>query len=133
MEPITDKSFTGGEGLVRVWNATNGFLQVCDDGHLLQGQTSAWVAECEIVNNLIEEGLLVALGKNGKQNGNGKKKKITEESAPSEQDSPVQHVAHSADISDVIETSTTDVSEATPVAEETNNEQQDVSVSVETH
>ena len=60
MEPIYD--IQGETGLIRVWNATQGYLEVSEEGYLLQGETSAWVEETDGVIALIAEGLLVVVG-----------------------------------------------------------------------
>lgn len=62
MEPITDKNFTGAPGLIKVWNNTFGYLDVSEEGHLLQGQKGAWVEENAKVVSLLETGELVAVG-----------------------------------------------------------------------
>ena len=126
MEPILDKSFAGAEGMVRVWNNTNGFLQVCEDGHLLNGQTAAWVQSSAMVDALVADGLLVLLGANGsKSKGNNKKKK--QEAMPSPREPEVQPVALAVD-----ESLHEDVTETTHVVEVTNSENTQDSVSVET-
>jgi hypothetical protein len=60
MEPIYD--IQGKAGLLRVWNATKGYLEVTEEGYLLQGETSAWIEETDAVVDLIKEGLLVVVG-----------------------------------------------------------------------
>lgn len=59
MEPSYEK--VGFKGALRVWNKTNGYLDVSEEGHLLQGQTAAWVEETAEVISLIEQGLLEVL------------------------------------------------------------------------
>lgn len=59
MEPSYEK--VGFKGALRVWNKTNGYLDVSEEGHLLQGQTAAWVQETAEVISLIEQGLLEVL------------------------------------------------------------------------
>lgn len=59
MEPSYEK--VGFKGALRVWNTTNGYLDVSEEGHLLQGQTAAWVEETAEVISLIEQGLLEVL------------------------------------------------------------------------
>lgn len=126
MEPIFDKSFAGAEGMVRVWNATSGFLEVCEDGHLLNGQTSAWVESSAIVDALVADGSLVLLsGTAPKPNGNSKKKK--QEAMPSSPEPEVQLVAPAVE-----ESIPQEVTEAAPVVEVTNSENTQDSVSVET-
>ena len=60
MEPIYD--IQGKAGLLRVWNTTKGYLEVTEEGYLLQGETSAWIEETDAVVDLIKEGLLVVVG-----------------------------------------------------------------------
>ena len=60
MEPIYD--IQGKAGLLQVWNATKGYLEVTEEGFLLQGETSAWIEETDAVVDLIKEGLLVVVG-----------------------------------------------------------------------
>jgi len=59
MEPSYDK--VGHKGTLRVWNKTKGYLDVSEEGHLLTGETAAWVEETEEVVSLIEAGLLELL------------------------------------------------------------------------
>lgn len=59
MEPSYET--VGFKGALRVWNKTNGYLDVSEEGHLLQGQTAAWVQETAEVISLIEQGLLEVL------------------------------------------------------------------------
>ena len=61
MRIITDKSFEGEEGMLLVWNQTPGFLQISEEGHLLQSAVSAWVDETPTVQGLIESGELVVI------------------------------------------------------------------------
>lgn len=61
MRIITDKSFSGEEGMVKVWNPLSGPVQVTDDGHLLDGMTSAWIDDNETLRELIEVGNAVLL------------------------------------------------------------------------
>ena len=60
MEPIYD--IQGKAGLLRVWNTTKGYLEVTEEGFLLQGETSAWIEETDAVVDLIKKGLLVVVG-----------------------------------------------------------------------
>ena len=57
MEPIYDGA--NASGLLKVWNATKGYLDVSTEGHLLTGETTAWVEETPEIISLIEKGLLV--------------------------------------------------------------------------
>jgi len=59
MEPSYGKS--GSKGTIRVWNKTNGYLDVSEEGHLLTGQTAAWVEETDEIVALIDAGLLEVL------------------------------------------------------------------------
>lgn len=59
MEPSYDK--VGPKGTLRVWNKTKGYLDVSEEGHLLTGETAAWVEETDEVVSLIEAGLLELL------------------------------------------------------------------------
>jgi len=59
MEPSYGK--TGSKGTMRVWNKTNGYLDVSKEGHLLMGQTAAWVEETDEIVALIDGGLLEVL------------------------------------------------------------------------
>ena len=59
MEPSYGK--TGSKGTIRVWNKTNGYLDVSKEGHLLIGQTAAWVEETDEIVALIDGGLLEVL------------------------------------------------------------------------
>ena len=59
MEPSYDK--VGPKGTLRVWNKTKGYLDVSKEGHLLTGETAAWVQETDEVVSLIEAGLLELL------------------------------------------------------------------------
>ena len=47
---------------IRVWNKTNGFLEVSSEGHLLQGQTAAWVEKSPENLSLVEQGFLEIIG-----------------------------------------------------------------------
>ena len=59
MEPSYGKA--GSKGTIRVWNKTNGYLDVSEEGHLLTGQTAAWVEETDEIVALIDAGLLEVL------------------------------------------------------------------------
>lgn len=59
MEPFYGDS--GPIGFLKVWNATKGYLDVSVEGHLLQGETTAWVSETDAILSLIDQGLLVLL------------------------------------------------------------------------
>ena len=59
MEPSYGK--TGSKGTMRVWNKTNGYLDVSKEGHLLMGQTAAWVEETDEIVALVDGGLLEVL------------------------------------------------------------------------
>ena len=47
---------------IRVWNKTNGYLEVSSEGHLLQGQTAAWVEKSPENLSLVEQCLLEIIG-----------------------------------------------------------------------
>lgn len=47
--------------LLKVWNSTKGYLDVSTEGHLLTGETTAWVEETPEIVSLIEQGLLVLI------------------------------------------------------------------------
>lgn len=47
---------------IRVWNMTEGYLEVSSEGHLLQGQTAAWVEKSPENLSLVEQGLLEIIG-----------------------------------------------------------------------
>jgi hypothetical protein len=62
MKPNFDEEFTGGPGLIKVWNNTYGYLDVSEEGHLLEGQKSAWVEETAKIIDLLETGELIGVG-----------------------------------------------------------------------
>jgi hypothetical protein len=91
MKPIFDEDFAGDSGLIKVWNNTHGYLDVSEEGHLLEGQKSAWVEETTKIIDLLETGELIGIG--GYQNKDleasikaspKKKSKVTEENEISE-------------------------------------------------
>lgn len=88
MQPIYDRKFEGTEGLVKVWNNTTGMVQVCADGHLLKGETLAWVEYSEIIDALVADGSLTLLSEPTTKvaKKNSKPKKIEE---PVQQEQPV--------------------------------------------
>ena len=61
MKPVYDKVFNGGPRVMRVWNATSGFVTVNAEGHMINAGVSAWVETCEIVTAAIADGKLVCL------------------------------------------------------------------------
>lgn len=94
MEPIYD--IQGKAGLLRVWNTTKGYLEVTEEGHLLQGETSAWVEETDAVIDLIKEGLIVVVGgqessavQEAGENPKKKKPSTTSRSSTEVEDQPV--------------------------------------------
>lgn len=93
MRVITDKSFQGEDGMVRVWNATPGFVQVTEEGHLLGAQKSAWVDDNPAVQELIEIGHVVVVGgsskKSAKKNGKAKTKPTSQQESVSTDSPPV--------------------------------------------
>lgn len=62
MKPIFDEEFAGSPGLIKVWNNTHGYLDVSEEGHLLEGQKSAWVEETTKIIDLLETGELLGVG-----------------------------------------------------------------------
>jgi uncharacterized protein YjiK len=80
MRVITDKTFGGEDGMVRIWNQTAGLVQVTPDGHLLGAHQSAWVDDNETVQHLIEiNHVVVTAGtskKTAKKNTKAKAKPI---------------------------------------------------------
>ena len=57
----TDKTFKGEDGMLKVWNATPGAVQVSDEGHLLDRNRTAWVDDNDTVRTMIDEGHLLLL------------------------------------------------------------------------
>lgn len=51
---ITDTSFAGEEGMVKVWNHCPGVVEVSDEGHLLDSQIAAWVDDNDTVRHMID-------------------------------------------------------------------------------
>ena len=62
MEPILDKTFAGTDEMVLVWNDTDGFLEVSEEGYLLTGKTVAWVMKSPIIDDLVMKDLLIIVG-----------------------------------------------------------------------
>ncbi len=94
MEPIYD--IQGKAGLLRVWNTTKGYLEVTEEGYLLQGETSAWIEETDAVVDLIKAGLLVVVGgqespsvQEASENPKKKKSSTTSQSSTEVEDLPV--------------------------------------------
>lgn len=81
-----DPTFQGEAGMLHVWNATSGVIQITVEGHLLNPQTSAWVTSNSAILELIELGQAVDLktqsGSGGASKKNGKKAKSVEEHQP---------------------------------------------------
>ena len=96
MEPIYDIS--GPVGALRVWNTTKHYLDVSEEGHLLAGETAAWVEETAEVVSLLGKGLLVILDgqvtktDNSVVSENPKKKKSTTATSQSSSDIDAQPV-----------------------------------------
>lgn len=116
----TDESFSGEEGMIRVWNPTPNFVQVTEEGHLLQSFTSAWVDENPVLVALIEEGMVVVVeGATDKT-----PKKVTKARAkasdpsPSE-DSQVHPVAQQSD--DKTQTLDSIVLDSSPLSDNTDS------------
>ena len=93
MEPIYD--IQGKAGLLRVWNTTKGYLEVTEEGYLLQGETSAWIEETDAVVDLIKAGLLVVVGgqespsaQEASENPKKKKSSTTSQSSTEVEDLP---------------------------------------------
>lgn len=113
MEPTYDKSST--KTAIRVWNKTNGYLDVSEEGHLLSGQTAAWVEPTNEVILLVEQGLLEVLeGELSLSGGeNAKKKKsistLTKPSPTSDTEPQVAVDGNNEKIVEII-TSNNDVS-----------------------
>jgi hypothetical protein len=61
MKPVYDKVFSGGPRVLRVWNATTGFVTVDAEGHMINAGVSAWVETSDMVTAAIEGGQLVCL------------------------------------------------------------------------
>ena len=61
MKPVYEKVFSGGPRVMRVWNATSGFVTVDAEGNMINAGVSAWVETCEIVTAAIADGKLVCL------------------------------------------------------------------------
>lgn len=102
MRVITDKSFTGEDGMVKVWNKTPGFVQVTDEGHLLDSQCSAWVDDNPTVQSLIEEGMVVVIGGSSKKSAKKNTKTRSKQAVPSQNDtSQDQTVVQESEESDV--------------------------------
>ena len=99
MEPIYDG--TNVSGLLKVWNATKGYLDVSTEGHLLTGETTAWVEETPEIISLIEKGLLIlvegettlSLSETVTPAENAKKKRSSTVTNPSSTNTEGQHVA----------------------------------------
>jgi hypothetical protein len=114
MRVITDKTFEGEEGMVRVWNQTPGFVQVTDEGHLLASHQSAWVDDNQTVQDLIESGHVAVLGGSAKKTT----KKNTKVRAKATDQSPkdiseVLPVAQQQDPEEVNQVETTQETETT--------------------
>jgi len=93
MRVITDKSFNGEEGMVRVWNQTDGYVALTAEGHLLNSHQAAWVDDNPVVQNLIEIGhVLVMAGtskKSAKKNGKTRTKVQSHQENDTSQGLPV--------------------------------------------
>ncbi len=119
MEPIYDG--VNASGLLKVWNATNGYLDVSTEGHLLTGETTAWVEETPEIISLIEKGLLVLVegettlspSETATPAENAKKKRfstVTDQSSTSTEGQPVAHETFNKNDDSKIEPSDNDVS-----------------------
>lgn len=92
MRVIHDKNFAGEEGMVRVWNKTPGFVQVTEEGHLLQSMTSAWVDDNPAVQYLIEEGMVAVLSGSSKKSAKKNTKTKAKQEALSQSDTSQDQV-----------------------------------------
>lgn len=86
MKVELDPSFQGEAGMLKVWNATSGVIQITNEGHLLNPHTSAWVTSNSAILELIELGQAVNLAE-GTDSGssskkNGKKTKSADGNPP---------------------------------------------------
>jgi len=119
MEPIYDG--TNASGLLKVWNATKGYLDVSTEGHLLTGETTAWVEETPEIISLIEKGLLILVegettlspAETVTPAENAKKKRsstVTNPSSTSTEDQPVVDDTVNKNDADEIKSSNNDVS-----------------------
>jgi len=119
MEPIYDG--TNASGLLKVWNATKGYLDVSTEGHLLTGETTAWVEETPEIISLIEKGLLILVegettlspSETVTPAENAKKKRsstVTNPSSTSTEDQPVVDNTVNKNDADEIKSSNNDVS-----------------------
>ena len=119
MEPIYDGA--NASGLLKVWNATKGYLDVSTEGHLLTGETTAWVEETPEIISLIEKGLLVLVegettlspSETVTPTENAKKKRsstVTNQSSTNTEGQPVVDETVDKNDDDKIEQSNNDVS-----------------------
>jgi len=119
MEPIYDG--TNASGLLKVWNATKGYLDVSTEGHLLTGETTAWVEETPEIISLIENGSLILVEGETTLSAsetvtpaeNAKKKRsstVTNPSSTSTEDQPVVDDTVNKNDADEIKSSNNDVS-----------------------
>lgn len=116
MQVVVDPTFQGEQGLLKVWNATNGAVQVTPEGHLLNGNTSAWVTENPVLLQLAEIGQVVVLSgfQPTVKKSTRKPKVVAEEpSSTVEEDLPV------AQDDPAPQEETSFAEEATPPADET--------------
>lgn len=85
-----DPSFSGDAGMLHVWNATDGAIQVTEAGHLLNAKTSAWVTENSVLLEVVELGQAVILSDAPAKKNGKKSKQSSDQPQPSVQDqSPV--------------------------------------------
>lgn len=59
MQPIFSEEKQ--DGMLLVWNSTQGYLEVSAEGHLLEGYKKAWVQPTKDIERLIDADLLVLL------------------------------------------------------------------------
>ena len=84
MKIVLDPSFAGESGMLKVWNATNGAIQVTDEGHLLDAHKTAWVEESAVLTALIESGHASVIGESVSP------KKVTKSKAKPEEPLPIE-------------------------------------------
>jgi len=84
MKIVLDPSFAGAEGMLKVWNATGGAIQVTDEGHLLDSYCTAWVVESDVLRGLLESGHAAVVGEASTPKKVSKSKAKQEEPAPTE-------------------------------------------------
>lgn len=84
MKIVLDPLFAGAEGMLKVWNATNGAIQVTDEGHILGSYCTAWVTENPTLIELLKSGHAAVVGEASSPKKVSKSKAKQEEPAPTE-------------------------------------------------